>query len=95
MGDSIIVSVEDERLTDQCIDVVEIFEENGANIFNELFERKFLSLVVQFYYTFNQQSEVQFEVVFVFAVQFKNILSYFLIEFLDQFFGLDWFQLEV
>ena len=34
MGDSIIVSVEDERLTDQCIDIVEIFKENWANIFD-------------------------------------------------------------
>ena len=79
MGDFMVVSVEDERLADQCVDVVEVFKEDKANIFDELLERKLLSLVVQFDYTFNQQSEVQFEVVFVFAVQFENILGYFFI----------------
>ena len=79
MGDSIVVSVEDQRLMNQSIDVVEVVEKNEADIFDELFERKFVSFVVQFDQTFNQQSEVKFEVVFVFAVQLENVLRYFFI----------------
>ena len=79
MGDSIVVSVEDQRLMNQSIDVVEVVEKNEADIFDEIFVRKFVSFVIQFDQTFNQQSEVQFEVVFVFAVQLENILSYFFV----------------